>query len=137
LYHWDLAGGAGRSRLLVHIDRPEGVGLADCERASRAMSVALDREDVMRGPYVLEVSSPGIERRLWEPWHYERAIGKKLRVRLRTPHERGPHVEGRLVGISGEDVLLVAEEGQQERIAVALGDVVRAHVVFEPDKERN
>jgi len=137
LYHWDITGDAGKARMLVHIDRPEGVGLADCERASRAMSVALDREDVMKGPYVLEVSSPGIERRLWEPWHYERAVGKRIRLRLRTPHERGTHVEGRLVGMSGEDVLLASEDREHERFSVALGDVVRAHIVFEPDKERN
>jgi len=133
LYHWHLTGEGGRARLLVQIDRPDGVSLADCERASRAMGGALDREDVMTTAYVLEVSSPGIERRLWEPWHYERAAGRKVRLRLRPQGDRGTSIEGRLVGMDGEDVLL---DTQHERIAVKLSDVVRAQVIFEPDKER-
>src|SRR5580698_3357490 len=80
--------GSGRSHLLrIYIDKPEGVTHSDCELVSRAMSDALDAEDPLPGSYDLEVSSPGVERKLgkWKDW--ERFTGKKVKVTLREPAE--------------------------------------------------
>ena len=78
--------GSGRSHLLrIYIDRPEGVTHADCELVSRAVSAALDEEDPIPGSYELEVSSPGVERKLgkWQDWL--RFCGKKVKVVLKEP----------------------------------------------------
>src|SRR5580658_7597358 len=76
--------GSGRSHLLrIYIDRPEGVTHADCELVSREVSAALDLEDPIPGTYELEVSSPGVERKLgkWQDW--QRFAGKKVKVVLK------------------------------------------------------
>ena len=78
--------GSGRNHLLrIFIDRPEGVSHADCELVSRAVSAALDAEDPIPGSYELEVSSPGLERKLtrWQDWL--RFCGKKVKVVLKEP----------------------------------------------------
>jgi ribosome maturation factor RimP len=78
--------GSGRSHLLrIYIDRPEGVTHADCELISRSVSAALDEEDPIPGSYELEVSSPGVERKLgkWQDWL--RFCGKKVKIVLKEP----------------------------------------------------
>jgi ribosome maturation factor RimP len=78
--------GSGRSYLLrIYIDKPEGVSHADCELVSRDVSAALDAEDPIPGTYELEVSSPGVERKLgkWQDW--QRFAGKKVKVVLKEP----------------------------------------------------
>ena len=78
--------GSGRSHLLrIYIDKPEGVSHADCELVSRAVGAALDAEDPIPGTYELEVSSPGVERKLgkWQDW--QRFAGKKVKVVLKEP----------------------------------------------------
>jgi len=132
LYHWELSRAGPRARLLVYIDRPQGVTLQDCERASRAIEALLDAEDPIPSSYVLEVSSPGVERGLWEKWHYERALGKRVRVVVKVARD-GRHVyEGKLAEVRGEEVTLELEEG---RIEIPFLEIARAHVVFEPEAE--
>lgn len=82
----EVAKGSGRSHLVqVFIDKPEGVTHTDCELVSRGMSALLDVEDPIDGTYELEVSSPGIERKLskWKDW--ERFTGKPVKVVLKDP----------------------------------------------------
>src|SRR5947209_5485144 len=81
--------GAGKARLLrIFIDRPNGVSHADCELISRDVGTILDIEDVVPGNnYTLEVSSPGIERRLSKHTDFERFAGQKAKVLLREPVE--------------------------------------------------
>src|ERR1700749_5057608 len=78
--------GSGRSHLLrIYIDKPEGVSHADCELISRAVGNALDVEDPIPGTYELEVSSPGVERKLgkWQDW--QRVTGKKVEGVMKKP----------------------------------------------------
>jgi ribosome maturation factor RimP len=78
--------GSGHNHLLrIYIDRPEGVTHADCELVSREVSAVLDVEDPIPGHYELEVSSPGIERKLakWKDW--ERFCGKQVKIVLKEP----------------------------------------------------
>ena len=83
--------GSGRNHLLrIYIDKPEGVTHADCELVSREVGAILDEEDPIPGAYELEVSSPGLERKLgkWPDW--QRFTGKKVLVVLKEPVEAGP-----------------------------------------------
>src|SRR5215831_9895236 len=79
--------GGGRSRMLrIYIDKPDGVSHADCERISHDVGTILDVEDVVPGDsYTLEVSSPGVERKLSKPRDFERFIGQKVKVVLKEP----------------------------------------------------
>jgi ribosome maturation factor RimP len=116
--------GAGRGRLLrIFIDRvagsprpgsgqaPEdrqlGVSHADCEFISHQVGTILDIEDVIPGDsYTLEVSSPGLERKLSKAKDFERFVGQKAKVVLREPLENQRSWEGKLAGISGGVVAL-------------------------------
>ena len=88
--------GSGRSHLLrIYIDKPEGVTHADCEYISREVSAALDANDPFPGTWDLEVSSPGVERKLakWKDW--QRFTGKKVEVTLDpAPDRPSGHYEG-------------------------------------------
>ncbi len=98
----------GKQRLLrVYIDRlpgpqnPEGLGVThkDCERVSEQLSVIMDVEDLVPGPaYVLEVSSPGLDRKLIKPADYERFVGRLARIWVTEAIENQNYFEGRLAG---------------------------------------
>lgn len=124
VYHWELHRSGRRARLVVEVDRPGGVTLDDCVRASRAIDALLEAHDPVPGPYLLEVSSPGVERRLWEPRHYAQAVGKTVRIRIKSG---GSH-QGRLLGLDGDTVVLEGEGGPQ---AVPLAEIALARVVYE------
>ena len=94
--------GAGKRQFVrISIDKPSGVTHADCESISQQVGTILDVEDVVPGSYTLEVSSPGVERKLAKPAHYERFQGSKVKIVLREPVEGRRHWEGTLAGFSG------------------------------------
>lgn len=123
--------GGGASRLLrIYIDKPDGVTHSDCELISDQIGAILDAEDVVPGGgYHLEVSSPGVERRLKTLRDFERFQGKKARIQLRTPVENRRKWEGVLAGMTGNVIRLEASPGKL--IQFPLDDVERANLKFE------
>lgn len=105
----------GRGLLRVYIDHEGGIDLADCELVSRQLSAFLDVEDPLPGHYVLEVSSPGIERRLRTPAHFERFEGEEATIRLRTPREGRRKLTGRLMGVR-DDAVIIEVDGTSWRV---------------------
>ena len=93
----------------VFIDRPEGIGLDDCEAVSRQVSSLLDVEDPLPGHYVLEVSSPGLDRRLTKPEHFRRFTGADVRVKLRFPLDGRRNFRGELAAASDENIEVVVD----------------------------
>src|SRR5512138_432227 len=93
-----LPRGAG-SILRLYIDRPGGVTLDDCQHVSRHVGVLLDVEDLIPHQYVLEVSSPGIERPLFKEWDYSRFAGKEIRLTTNGKIEGRKNFVGMLRGI--------------------------------------
>ena len=78
--------GSGRNQVLrIFIDKPGGVTHADCELISKHLGDVLDREDILPGQYTLEVSSPGVERKLRKWKDFERFQGQRIKVVLREP----------------------------------------------------
>ncbi len=89
----------------VFIDRqPEGVGLQDCEIVSRQISALLDVEDPVTGHYTLEVSSPGLDRRLHKAEHFQRFAGEEIRVKLRFPLNGQRNYRGTLKTSDDENI---------------------------------
>lgn len=123
--------GGGQSRVLrIFIDKPSGVTHADCELISQGVGAVLDAEDIIPGAsYHLEVSSPGVERKLRTARDFERFAGQKAKVFLKTPIENQRRWEGKLAGISGGQVTLEASPGKI--IQFQLDDVERANLKFE------
>jgi ribosome maturation factor RimP len=105
---WDVeVAGAGRGRIVrIYIDKPAGVTLDDCELISQQVGTVLDVEDVIPDQhYNLEVSSPGVERRLLKPEHFARFAGEKIRLALREPIENRRRWEGILFEADGGPTL--------------------------------
>jgi ribosome maturation factor RimP len=116
---------AGRDSLVrVFIDKPEGVGLEDCETVSRQVSAVLDVENPVPGHYVLEVSSPGLDRKLTKPAHYRRYVGDDIRVQLRFPIEGRRKFRGRLTAAS-EEMIEIDVDGQLHDLPIATIDTAR------------
>jgi ribosome maturation factor RimP len=109
----EVKGGGNQRFVRISIDKPSGVTHADCELVSQQVGTILDVEDVVRGGrYTLEVSSPGIERKLVKSKDYERFQGRKIRAVLREPVENQRHWEGTVAGISGDIVTLQTDSGK-------------------------
>lgn len=123
--------GHGAKRVLrIFIDKPEGVTHRDCEYISQHVGTILDVEDVIPGPsYTLEVSSPGVERKLSKPRDFQRFQGKKARISLRDPIEQRRHWEGVLAGFA--DGIVTLEPAPGKTISFDLGQVERANLKFE------
>ena len=130
--HWL---GGGNSRLLrIYIDKPEGVTHGDCEMISQYVSTVLDAEDLVPGsvPYTLEVSSPGVERKLSKPKDFERFTGQKVKIVLRSPlapEDKRTFWEGTLAGFNEGVITLQTAKG--EPAIIPLDQVERANLKFE------
>ncbi len=85
------------------------VGIEDCEKASRELSALLDVEDPIPGHYVLEVSSPGIDRPLFTAAQFLKVAGQEVKVLLRAPLEGRRRLRGKLTSVEGERLVLEAE----------------------------
>ena len=89
LYDLEFVKEGGFRILRLFIDKEGGVSLGDCEAASRAVEKALDEKDPIPSAYRLQVGSPGVERALTKPAHFARYMGRRVRVRLFSPHSIG------------------------------------------------
>ena len=116
--------------LRIYIDKPEGVSLGDCETVSHQVGELLDAEDAIPGePYTLEVSSPGVERKLSKPRDFERFIGQKVKVALREPVENQKKWDGALISFADGVITLRASSGKD--ISFGLDQVTQANLKFE------
>ncbi len=140
---WDLElKGSGAARTLrIFIDKQGGIGHEECAAYSREVATIFDVEDaVPGGPYVLEVSSPGLDRKLFKPEHFTQFTGSLVKFATREPINGNRNFEGRLTAFA-EDKLTVNldEVGSKKKakaqgggtVVIALGNVEKASVVPE------
>ncbi|MGH8495087.1 MAG: ribosome maturation factor RimP [Gammaproteobacteria bacterium] len=120
--------GGPNGLLRLFIDKTGGVNLGDCERVSRQIGALLDVEAPIPGHYALEVSSPGLDRRLTRRADFERFAGCLVRVRARTPVGGQRRFKGRLQGMAGEDIVI---ESDGEEIHLPFNDIDQARLVPE------
>src|SRR5579862_305615 len=136
---FDVEWKVGKDRLLrVYIDRPpdpanpqKGAGIShnDCQAVSEQLGVLLDVEDLVPGPhYTLEVSSPGLDRKLIKPGDYERFVGRLARIWLNEQIENQKYFEGRLAGYADGTVKLAVRDRE---ISVPYADIRKANLVVE------
>jgi ribosome maturation factor RimP len=114
----EMGGPGGRQTLRLFIDRQGGVSLDDCTSISRAVSAALDVEDPIEGSYDLEVSSPGLDRPLRTPDHFQKYAGERVKVKTYAPISEGDSRKtfiGRLQGFE-DGFVIVDVDGTVFRI---------------------
>ena len=136
---FDVEWKVGKQRLLrVYIDRPpdpahpgeSGISHKDCERISEQLSVILDVEELVPGgaSYVLEVSSPGLDRKLVKPTDYERFRGRLAKIWLNEPIEHQSYMEGRLAGYADGFVRVSVKDRE---LAVPYAAIRKANLMVE------
>ena len=135
--------GGGKGRMLrVYIDKPGGVTHEDCANFSREVSTIFDVEDAVPGSsYLLEVSSPGLDRKLLRPADYERFVGSLVKLATREPVNGNQHFEGRLKALhEGRITLELAGRKKSKKheaveagteVEIALANVEKANLVPE------
>ena len=122
----------GGTLVRVYIDACAGVRLADCERVSHQVSGILDVADPIRGPYTLEVSSPGLDRPLRHADEYRRFEGRLAKVVLREPIDGQTHFRGRLRGLEEDPVARVVIETDDGRVhRLPIGVITRGNLEVE------
>jgi ribosome maturation factor RimP len=133
--------GGGKARMLrIVIDKPAGVTHEDCANLSREVGTILDVEDAISGAYTLEVSSPGLDRKLIRPADYERFTGSRVKLTTQQPVNGNRHFEGRLesfkqgrltLDLSAARKKRRPEQASAEKLEIDLANVERANLVPE------
>jgi ribosome maturation factor RimP len=118
----------GRLLLRIYIDSAAGITVEDCARVSRRVAGVLDVEDPIRGPYDLEVSSPGLDRLLFTPAQFERYAGRGVKLRLKAKLRGQRRIAGTIGRVSGESLEI---ESGEERFDVPIDLIEQARLVPE------
>jgi ribosome maturation factor RimP len=129
LVHWESVGPRNNFVLRIYIDKPGGVSHGDCEAVSNQVGTLLDVADLIANRYVLEVSSPGIERGLFKRADYERFAGSRIKLRVSQPIDGQRNFRGKLIGLVGDSVSLDADGRGQ--IDIPYENVVKANIEYE------
>lgn len=114
--------------LRVFADKDGGINIDECETISRALSERLDKEDPIKQNYFLEVSSPGIERKLRQSEHFEMYKGETVDIGLYKAQNGSKILCGTLLGLEGDEVLL---EIENETVKIKLGETTYVRLHFE------
>lgn len=100
----------GNYFLKVYIHKPEGINIDDCQKVSQVLSEKLDEEDLVKGNYYLEVSSPGLDRPLKNDRDFKRNINKEIEIKLFSPLNGLKQYEGELLDFNNENIYILYGE---------------------------
>ena len=126
LWGIDTSGIGSHERVCVYIDSVSGIAIEDCEAVSRQLSGLLDVDDSFNETYTLEVSSPGLDRILFEDNQFRMHIGQRLNIRLEVPLNGRRRVEGLLVEVENGELVLTVND---DEYLIPLERVRRARIV--------
>ncbi len=121
----------GGAILRIYIDHENGIVIKDCETVSRHISGVLDVEDLVRGQYFLEVSSPGLDRPLFKLEHYEKYSGSMVKIRLARILNGRRRIKGELRRTDEQDVIIALENstGQEEELSIPFNMIDKGRLV--------
>lgn len=114
--------------LRIYIDKPGGIGIEDCQEASRAISALLDVEDPIEQHYALEVSSPGIPRPLFYLWQYQSYVGRPVQIKTFKSIAGSRKFSGTLVSVTAQALILEMNGEEQELL---FSNVSKGHLIDE------
>jgi ribosome maturation factor RimP len=127
-----LAEGSGSQTLQIMAEKPDGtMDVDDCEKISQAVSTILDVEDAVDEAYMLEISSPGIDRPLTRLKDFDKYKNNQVRVELSEPVGAQKKFKGLLKGLDGETIILETEDGETTRLP--FNSVERAKIMLTDD----
>lgn len=126
LWGLQIARGSKRVTLRIFIESPDGINVDNCAQVSRQLSAILDVEDPIEKDYVLEVSSPGMDRMLFKLAHYETYKGGQLKLKLKVPYLGQRNFRGHIVGIENDEVVVRCD---QEEYLFPIESIERAQLI--------
>lgn len=127
------AGSKSNLTIRVFIDKEGGISHEDCAVVSRRIESMLDAEDFIPSAYLLEVSSPGLERELYGLKDFEKFAGKLARVKTNAPVDGQKHFRGRIVGVEGEEI--VFDDKTKGAVRFPHGAVAKANLEIDLEEE--
>lgn len=133
LVHCQIAGTKRNPIVRVFIDKPGGVTIEDCSNVSRAIEAILDVEDLIPTSYVLEVSSPGLDRELFGLKDFAKFIGRKAKVRTSDAINGQRIFSGRIEGV--EDDIVIIDDKTSGLAKLAIGSVAKANLMVDLHEE--
>ena len=133
LVHAEVAGPEGHPIVRLFIDKPGGVTHDDCAKVSHQVSTVLDVEDFIHSAYVLEVSSPGLERGLYKRADYERFTGSHAKIKARSPINGQRNFRGRILGVANDHVMV--DDRTSGRVEIPLDGIVKANLEADVESE--
>ena len=134
LVNVEIAGTKRDSVLRIYIDKPEGVTLDDCSLFSRDVEAVLDIEDFIPSKYVLEVSSPGIERELYSVDDFRRFDGRLVKVKTKEEIDGQKTFVGTITGVDDEGMITV-EDRTRGAVSFGFADIAKANLKIDLSKE--
>ena len=126
----DFSSNPKNPSLVLYIDKPAGLQVEDCEITSREVSALLDVEDPIPGHYVLEVSSPGLDRLLFTPAHFSRFVGELVKITLLEPNEGRRKFTGAILRVQ-DDTITIEQDGTE--VSLQHGNIAKARLVPDYD----
>lgn len=129
LVHWESVGPRNNFVLRIYIDKPGGVSHGDCGTVSNQVGTLLDVADLIANRYILEVSSPGIERGLYKRADYERFAGSRIKLRISQPVDGQRNFRGKLIGVVDDSISLDADG--RGPIEIPFENIVKANIEYE------
>lgn len=127
LYDTEVANENGRAIYRIYITKQGGVSLDECEKVSRLLSPIFDVEPPISGDYSLEVSSPGLERKLEKPSQFRQSIGELVKISALINGEN-QKLKGKLTLVDEDGIEITTENGQ---IGIKFSDIKKARTYFE------
>ena len=101
---------ANTAQVRIFIDKDDGISLDDCSRVSQQLSAVLDVEDPVEVPYTLEISSPGIDRKLFTLEQFKCSVGSKVKVKTTWPIEERRNIRGMLKDVDDDNITVITED---------------------------
>ena len=119
----------GHYLLRIFMDHENGVNIEDCERVSQRISESLDKADLIPGPYLLEVSSPGLDRPLKREKDFKRFQGQWIKLTFGEPLQGFQSMEGKILSVEGQ--VLSVEDRQRETYRIPISHIQKARLIVD------
>ncbi len=133
LVHVEVFGPKGKPTIRVLIDNPDGITHDHCAEVSTAISEILEDEDFISSAYILEVSSPGIERGLYTTNDFEKFAGNLAKVKMKVPIEGQRNFRGTIKGVEDDEILL--EDSSRGLVRLGFSEIAKANLEIDFEKE--
>lgn len=133
--HLEIAGTRRNQVVRVFADKEGGITIEDCSKVSRSIESIMDADDFMPGAYVLEVSSPGLDRELYSLADFEKFAGKLAKVKMARGFEGPQALNGRIIRVEGDRIFF--DDRTAGEVVIPYSSVAKANLKIDIDEELN